>query len=145
MKKLLTPITILLLVACQPSELDRCIEANNNFKDRWSSVYPNGYDGTCGTIGCKDYGDFWNESEREIADAAQAYRIEYYQKNFPYIIDGVVQYDDMGRPMVDFSSEDFKDFDDDAFIEESRALFVPKIESNFKAKATNFCNAQGIY
>ena len=28
MKKLLTPITILLLVACQPSELDRCIEAN---------------------------------------------------------------------------------------------------------------------
>lgn len=93
----------------------------------------------------KDYDDFWNESEREIADAAQAYRIEYYQKNFPYIIDGVVQYDDMGRPMVDLSSEDFKDFDDDAFIEESRALFVPKIESNFKAKATNFCNAQGIY
>tara|TARA_B100001093_G_C26572780_1_gene903672 strand:+ start:394 stop:858 length:465 start_codon:yes stop_codon:yes gene_type:complete len=28
MKKLLTSITILILVACQPSELDRCIEAN---------------------------------------------------------------------------------------------------------------------
>ena len=28
MKKLLAPITLLLLVACQPSELDRCIEAN---------------------------------------------------------------------------------------------------------------------
>jgi len=31
MKKLLTPLTLLFLVACQPSELDRCIEANNNF------------------------------------------------------------------------------------------------------------------
>tara|TARA_B100001059_G_C17775329_1_gene550904 strand:+ start:881 stop:1315 length:435 start_codon:yes stop_codon:yes gene_type:complete len=144
MKKLLTPITILLLLACQPSELDRCIEANNNFKDRWSSVYPNGYDGTCGTIGCKDYGDFWNESEREIADAAQAYRIEYYRKNFPYIIDGVVQLDDEGKRVIDVPTIE-KDFDDYAFMEESRALFVPKIESNFKAKATNFCNAQGIY
>lgn len=143
MKKLLTPITILLLVACQPSELDRCIEANNDFKDRWSSVYPNGYDGTCGTIGCKDLPDFWNESEREIEDAARTYRLEYYRKNFPYIIDGVVQLDSIGRQVVDFPNE--KDFDDNAFIEESRALFVPKIESNFKAKATNFCNAQGIY
>jgi len=33
MKKLLTPITILLLVACQPSELDRCIEANLEEKE----------------------------------------------------------------------------------------------------------------
>lgn len=28
MKKLLAPITLLFLVACQPSELERCIEAN---------------------------------------------------------------------------------------------------------------------
>ena len=92
---------------------------------------------------CKDLPDFWNESEREIEDAARTYRLEYYRKNFPYIIDGVVQLDSIGRQVVDFPNE--KDFDDNAFIEESRALFVPKIESNFKAKATNFCNAQGIY
>ena len=54
-----------------------------------------------------------------------------------------MQLDSIGRQVVDFPNE--KDFDDNAFIEESRALFVPKIESNFKAKATNFCNAQGIY
>ena len=38
MKKLLAPLTLLLLVACEPSELERCVKANikstptNNYK-----------------------------------------------------------------------------------------------------------------
>ena len=141
MKKLLAPLTLLLLVACHPSELERCVEANNNFDNQINTIYPHGFDGSYGIFdNSKDYRAFINESTQEIMECARLWRISDMKKKYPYIVDGVVQMSSTGI-VVDIPN----DFDDKAHKKESWDICAPKIEKEYKVRALNYCQSQGIY
>ena len=139
MKKLLAPITLLLLVACQPSELDRCIEANmpkpneNERKDiieeilsSYEVVFPDEtsqlYFETLQIVEqlyvpTLDFLFSWNESVNARIEASGI--SEEFEKIIKNLYDYNIEY---------YGLSDGVD-----------------LEAYFKKTATSRCNSQGIY
>ena len=73
-------------------------------------------------------------------ECARLWRISDTRKKYPYIVDGVVQMSSTGI-VVDIPN----DFDDKAHKKESWDICAPKIEKEYKVRALNYCQSQGIY
>ena len=147
MKKLLLLPTILILVSCQPSELDRCIEANMselnesqrkdiNYKILYSYevVFPDEKSKAeyislmivasfpYGTVAdLSTYQEFYDSFEIDEVDNPDTYRQELQQgmKNF--------------KNVYDYNKE-YYGLSDGVYL-----------ETYLKKTATSICNKQGIY
>ena len=138
MKKLLAPITLLLLVACQPSELDRCIEANmpkpneNERKDIIEEIL----------------------SSYEVVfpdETSQLYfeTLQIVEKLYVPTLDLLFSWNESVNARIEASgiSEEIKIFKNvyDYNIEYYGLSDGVDLEAYFKKTATSRCNSQGIY
>ena len=138
MKKLLLLPTILILVSCQPSELDRCIEAN--------MPKP-------------------NENERKdiIEEILSSYEVVFPDETSQLYFEALQIAEGLSDPTLDFLfswnesvnlrieasgiSEEIKIFKNvyDYNIEYYGLSDGVDLEAYFKKTATRICNSQGIY
>ncbi|MDB3996783.1 hypothetical protein N9458_02020 [Gammaproteobacteria bacterium] len=138
MKKLSVILTILILVSCQPSELDRCIKANMP------------------ELSADERGDILYEilKSYEIVFPDETSQEEFYVWFFP-------EFNEHLGDLI--SRREFYDFiEDDALFAFEREMKVFKnvfdynikyydineeviVETRYKETATSICNAQGIY
>ena len=135
MKKLLAPLTLLLLVACQPSELDRCIEAEAKYQDLSEENLD-----TFITIN-KDYSDV-HIVIRDRMHLQQA-SCESYEQYMDSITSYDFDRDCNGDENVIVLSSYNGTTSFPALIDKKYIVDVIKEESKENAKA--ICHSQGIY
>ena len=140
MKKLLTPITIFLLVACQPSELDRCIEANLEEREEFDLInkwIP--YNKEYNKIYNDNYELFrtgeltYEEFDKSTAPSLEAF-YDLLTEDEKKVYSGVKYHD----------WENEVDYTDEEVIQQIKTLTANFIKS-YTDKAEKFCNMQGIY
>ena len=145
MKKLSAILTLFILVACQPSELERCVEAN---------------------IGESDYLNKWNAylDKFELFEAKHEKIIEAYMSNpteneskyndilpefasilYPFeesltVLEKKI-YDSHPTELLSLSAKESKEASQQQILREH----ISKVLLDEKDIATGLCNAQGIY
>lgn len=139
MKKLLTSITILILVACQPSELDRCIEANLEEKEEFDLLnkwIP--YN--------KEYNKIYSDNFKLVQTGELTYEeFNELQKPNEETFGNSLTEDEkkVYRGVSYFGLED-EIYTDEEVIQQIKTLTANFIKS-YTEKAETFCNMQGIY
>jgi hypothetical protein len=144
MKKLLAPLTLLLLVACQPSELERCVAVNseppiNNYIIKYNlyieqrDAITNNSDGYSSEAFNELADDFYNSLNPLELIVNQCFFDMYL-----YIDEGLTQSEYIKREKQNAESCML------STANEVKELQL-KIEAENTEKAQSVCNAQGIY
>ncbi len=141
MKKLLAPLTLLFLVACQPSELEKCIESNkqtfeNNFMEKFEPYITSKWInstleiaiGADNKIENSNLTLKFSESLNEMENAMWGCKIFVVPEKFPRLSDA--RKIDMLLELVKEECMPGGGFFEEEFYDEP---------------ATKICNAQGIY
>ena len=142
MKKLLAPITLLFLVACQPSELERCVAVNseppinnyiiklNLYIEQRDAILSDGYSSEAFNELADDFYNSLNPLELIVNQC--------FFDMYLYIDEGLTQSEYTKREKQNAESCML------STANEVKELQL-KIETENREKAKSICNSQGIY
>jgi hypothetical protein len=141
MKKLLAPLTLLFLVACQPSELERCVAINSEPPTNNFIIKHNLYIEQRDAILSDGYSEAFNELADDFYNSLNPLELIVNQCVFDmylYIDEGLTQSEYIKREKQNAESCML------STANEVKELQL-KIEAKNTEKAQSVCNAQGIY
>ena len=143
MKKLLAPLTLLLLVACQPSELERCVAVNseppiNNYIIK-HNLYIEQRDAI--TNSSDGYSGAFNELARDYYNSLNPLELIVNQCVFDMDL-----YTETNLTQSEYNKREKQNAESCMLstANEVKELQL-KIEAENTEKAQSVCNAQGIY